>query len=57
MSVLVGDPLRHPVLDVAPSEAEVFADPESFGAGIAVPPGIDGLHGDFEIIGELFDRQ
>ena len=57
MSVLVGDPLRHPRLDVVPAEAEVFANPESFGAGVAVPPGVDGLHGYIEVVGELFDRQ
>jgi hypothetical protein len=57
MSVLVGDPLRDPGLDVVPSEAEVFADPESFGSFVAMPPGVDGLHRDLEIVGELLDRQ
>jgi len=57
MSVLVGDALSDPGLDIVPAEAEVFADAEPLGAGVAVPPGVDGLHWDLEIVGELFDRQ
>jgi hypothetical protein len=57
MSVLVGDALSDPGLDIVPAEAEVFADAEALGAGVAVPPGVDGLHWDLEIVGELFDRQ
>jgi hypothetical protein len=40
-----------------PAEADVFADPESLGSGVAVSPGVDGLHWDLEIVGQLFDRQ
>jgi hypothetical protein len=57
MSVLVCETLGHPGLDVVPTETEVFAHPETFGACVAVPPGVDGLHRDFEIVSELFDRQ
>jgi hypothetical protein len=57
MSVLVRDSLGDPGLDVVPAEADVFADPESFGSGVAVTPRVDGLHRDLEIVGQLFDRQ
>jgi hypothetical protein len=57
MSVLVGDALGDPGLDIVPTEADVFANPESFGSGVAVPPRVDGLHWDLEIVGQLFDRQ
>jgi hypothetical protein len=49
--------LGDPGLDVSPAEAEVFAYPEASGAGVVVSPGVDGLHRDLEIVGQLLDRQ
>jgi hypothetical protein len=57
MSVLVGDALGNPGLDIVPAEADVFADPEALRSGAAVSPRVDGLHWDLEIVGQLFDRQ
>jgi hypothetical protein len=57
MSVLVSNSLGNPALDVVPAEADVLADPETLRPGVAVPPRVDGLHWDLEIVGQLFDRQ
>lgn len=42
-----------PLLDVAPPEAEVPADPESWGTLVPVAPGVDGGYRYGEILGEF----
>lgn len=52
-SAFLGDQVREPGIDVIPLEAQVLTDPESARSCTAMPPGIDGLQRDLEVIGKL----
>lgn len=45
--------MMDPLVDVAPSVAEVPAGSEAGGSFSPVPPGVDGCKGDFEVVGEV----
>jgi hypothetical protein len=56
-STLLGDEIGEPRLDITPAEAKVFTNPEATRSRVAVPPGVDGLHRNLEVVGELLNRQ
>jgi hypothetical protein len=47
----------YPLVDVAGSVAEVFADPKPWWTFMSVAPGVDGGHRHTEVLGEFLDGE